>query len=48
MQLQRGLEGIALASLTRDGEWTKEEVQVLVAQAKTSMADPKIHGIHDL
>jgi hypothetical protein len=48
LQLQQGLEGIAMATLTRDGGWSAEEVQILVAKARTGMVDPRIHGIHDL
>jgi hypothetical protein len=46
--MQQGLEGIALATLTRDGKWSVEEVQVLVAKARSALKDSKIHGQYDL
>ena len=48
LQMQQGLEGIALATLTRSGEWTLEEVQVLVAKARQDLRNPRIHGQYDL
>lgn len=47
LQMQQGLEGIALATLTRSGEWTLEEVQVLVAKARQDLRNPRIHGQYD-
>lgn len=44
LQMQQGLEGIGLATLTRSGEWTPEEVQVLVAKARQDLSNPRIHG----
>ena len=48
LQMQQGLEGIGLATLTRSGEWTPEEVQVLVAKARQDLSNPRIHGQYDL
>jgi len=46
--MESGFEGIAMATLTRDGSWSPEEVQVLVAKTKQALKDPKIHGQYDL
>lgn len=48
LQMQQGLEGIGLATLTRSGEWTPEEVQVLVAKARQDLSNSRIHGQYDL
>ena len=48
LQMQQGLEGIGIATLTRSGEWTLEEVQVLVAKARQDLGNPRIHGQYDL
>jgi hypothetical protein len=46
--MESAFEGIALATLTRDGSWTPEEVQALVAKTNQALKDPKIHGQYDL
>ena len=48
LQMQQGLEGIGLATLTRSGEWTPEEVQVLVAKVRQDLSNSRIHGQYDL
>ena len=48
LQMRQGLEGIGLATLTRSGEWTPEEVRVFVAKAMQDLRNPGIHGQYDL
>lgn len=38
------LEALALAPLTRILGWSKEEVQVLVAEARKDVLNPAIHA----
>jgi hypothetical protein len=51
VQLETGLEGIGLASLTRGGPveaWRPVEVQVLLAKARQDLRNSKIHAQYDL
>ncbi|OQV04128.1 Methyltransferase domain-containing protein [Cladophialophora immunda] len=49
LQFQAGMEGIAIGCLARtaDDPWSIEEVQVLLAEARRDMKNPKIHGQYD-
>lgn len=44
VNLDRGMEGLFMALLTRGLGWSKEEVYVLCALVREELADPKIHG----
>ena len=44
LQVQEGLEGFLYAIFTRILGWSKEEVDVLCAQVRGDMKDPKFHG----
>ncbi|KAH0846300.1 putative methyltransferase [Fonsecaea pedrosoi] len=50
LQFQAGMEGIALGCLARTAgdPWSIEEVQVLLAETRRDMKNPKIHGQYDL
>ncbi|KAE9378794.1 S-adenosyl-L-methionine-dependent methyltransferase [Stipitochalara longipes BDJ] len=43
-----GLEGYAMATLTRHMGWSQNEVHVLLAQIRQAAKDPKIHCYHDI
>lgn len=41
-QLKQGLQGIAMATLTRSG-WSVAEVEVFLASLRREMSDPQYH-----
>lgn len=43
-QLKQGLQGIAMASLTRSG-WTPQQVEVFLASLRSEMVDNKYHTL---
>ncbi|KAN0115360.1 SAM dependent methyltransferase [Hyaloscypha variabilis] len=43
-----GLEGYAMATLTRHMGWTQPEVHVLLAQIRADVKNPKIHSYHEI
>merc|ERR1711881_251454 len=44
MAVEDGIEGWAMYMFTNVHGWQREEVQVLIAQIKKEVRDPKIHG----
>ncbi|EEH41764.2 hypothetical protein PAAG_03685 [Paracoccidioides lutzii Pb01] len=44
LQFEQTLEGSAMAALTRIENWTKEEVNFLIAKTKNDARNPKIHS----
>ncbi|KAL1847749.1 hypothetical protein Plec18170_008410 [Paecilomyces lecythidis] len=48
LQSETGYEATAMALLTRQEGWLKDEVSVLVAKAKEDSKNRKIHGLLDL
>jgi ubiquinone/menaquinone biosynthesis C-methylase UbiE len=46
LQLQEGIEGLAMALLTRVSKWQPEEVQVLLAQVRPLLKSRDIHGYY--
>ncbi|KAI9829801.1 MAG: hypothetical protein M1826_005378 [Phylliscum demangeonii] len=47
LQIQQGMEAFTLAPLTRIMGWKVDEVQVLLANARKEMKDPKIHAYYN-
>ncbi|EGE85185.2 UMTA, variant [Blastomyces dermatitidis ER-3] len=45
LQFEESLEGSAVAALTRIGNWSKEEVDILIAKTKQDARNPKIHSL---
>ncbi|KAI8262709.1 Secondary metabolism regulator laeA [Colletotrichum sp. SAR 10_98] len=39
-----GLEGMSLALMTREMDWSKEETMILCAQVRKDLSNPKIHA----
>ncbi|KAJ3956865.1 hypothetical protein N0V92_006579 [Colletotrichum tropicale] len=39
-----GLEGMSLALMTREMDWSKEETMILCAEVRKELSDPKIHA----
>lgn len=48
LQSETGYEATAMAVLTREEKWSKEEVSALVAKAKNDTKNRNIHGLLDL
>lgn len=48
VQLENGLEGFTLRLFTTVLGWKAEEVQVLLANVRKDIRDPKIHAQFDL
>ena len=48
VQLEDGLEGFTLRLFTQALQWKAEEVQVLLANVRKDLRDPKIYAQYDL
>ena len=52
LQLEQGLEGLTIGMLTQrtptEDAWSMEEVQVLLAEVRQDLKNPKLHGQFDL
>lgn len=48
VQIEDGLEGFTLRLFTQFLGWKTEEVQVLLANVRKDLRDPKIHAQFDL
>ena len=48
MQIEEGLEGFTLRLFTQILGWKKEEVQVLLANVRKDLRNPRIHAQFDL
>lgn len=48
MQIEEGLEAFTLRLFTQTLGWRTEEVQVLLADVRKNLRDPKVHAQFDL
>ena len=48
VQVEEGLEGFTLRLFTQMLKWDPKEVQVLLANVRKNLRDPKIHAQYDL
>ena len=48
VQIEEGLEGLTMRLYTQHLKWKPEEVQVLLADVRKEMRNPKIHVQYDL
>ena len=48
VQIEEGLEGLTLRLYTQMLKWKPEEVQVLLADVRKNLRDPRIHSQYDL